>query len=159
MVNKFLVCITTVSLLSCAFGQLTIDLTKWQTVVDPTEQQAIWNRAWSKLLSMPCWDSSFVGDPTAFGTPAGVSQFSFGGYSDWRFVGSMDTYWGTVKVQSLGYYEGMDTVVMETWTGGYEGFIIGSGQYENQILHVLTNPSGVLYDVFYYAVPDSARCL
>eukprot|EP01025_Chloroclados_australasicus_P062902 TRINITY_DN827_c0_g1_i1.p2 TRINITY_DN827_c0_g1~~TRINITY_DN827_c0_g1_i1.p2 ORF type:complete len:160 (-),score=14.12 TRINITY_DN827_c0_g1_i1:289-768(-) len=159
MTSRLLAFVITISTFYFVFGQLSVDISKYQIVSDSTGQEAIWNRAWSKLTSIPCWDSSFVSDSTVFGFAGGVSQFSFGGYSDWRFVGSMDTYWGTVNVQSVGYYEGMDAVVMETWTGGFEGFIIGSGQYEGQFLHILSNPSGALYDVFYYAVPDAWRCL
>eukprot|EP01026_Neomeris_dumetosa_P052882 TRINITY_DN4705_c0_g1_i1.p1 TRINITY_DN4705_c0_g1~~TRINITY_DN4705_c0_g1_i1.p1 ORF type:complete len:189 (+),score=11.94 TRINITY_DN4705_c0_g1_i1:77-568(+) len=144
---------------------LSVDMNKYITVYDPVLQQQIWNRVWSRLTSVPCWDSSFVSDPTAFGTVASVTQFSFNGYDQWRHVGYMDTYWGSVKVYSLEQYEGYDAVTMETWSGAYEGFIIGKGPVggvgpaEGTFLHILSNPSGVLYDVTYYQVLDSARCL
>eukprot|EP01024_Parvocaulis_polyphysoides_P032315 TRINITY_DN2895_c0_g1_i1.p4 TRINITY_DN2895_c0_g1~~TRINITY_DN2895_c0_g1_i1.p4 ORF type:complete len:175 (+),score=20.52 TRINITY_DN2895_c0_g1_i1:34-525(+) len=146
------------------FCQLSIDLNSWYTVFDPIEQQNTWNNVWSKLTSVPCWDSSFIGDATRFGTPAGISQIGFSGYNQWRFVGSMDTYWGTVELQSIGKYVDQnnvvyDTVTMGTWTDDWEAYFIGKGQFENQILHVLYNPSGVLYDVWYGAVQDPARCL
>eukprot|EP01024_Parvocaulis_polyphysoides_P058711 TRINITY_DN63245_c0_g1_i1.p2 TRINITY_DN63245_c0_g1~~TRINITY_DN63245_c0_g1_i1.p2 ORF type:complete len:165 (+),score=13.45 TRINITY_DN63245_c0_g1_i1:145-639(+) len=163
MVKFILFSFTILLVASIVSGQLRIYLNSWQPVSDPTQSQQILQNIWNKLTSVPCWDSSFVGDPTAFGTPAGVSQFSFWGDGQWRYAGSMDTYWGTVRVNTAGRYQDQygvsyDGVIMETWTGDQEGFIIGKGQYEGSFLHVTYNPSGALYDVFYYAVQYPYGC-
>ena len=46
-------------------------------VADPDEKNALIQEMWQTLTAPECWDSSFVGDPTAGGTPTAVAQFSF----------------------------------------------------------------------------------
>ena len=128
--------------------------TAFQPQRDATLQQDQANRMWNILSSPSCWDSTFVGDPTIGGTPAGVAQFSFFNNDQYRYVGELDTYFGTIFLHDIGTYEDHDTVILETWTGSVEAIVILS---DTQFAHVLTNPSGTPFYTSYG--PQNDRCL
>lgn len=117
-------------------------------VTDPDEKEALTQEMWQTLAVPECWDASFVGDPTAGGTPAAVAQFSFLDPFQYRYVSSTDVFFGGISLFDIGYYYGYPAAIVSTWTGETEGMVILEA---SEFVHVLTNPEGALFTVTYRA--------
>lgn len=116
-------------------------------IADQTAATNTINRMWQQLTSPVCWDASFVGNPTAAGTPAGVSQYQFYGQNQYRHVG-FSTQAGNLFLHAVGYHNGYDTAIVETWTGDIEALVLVN---DTTLVHVLKNPSGVPFTSWYGA--------
>ena len=127
---------------------------EFRALTDQSEQQTLIDDMWQILSAPGCWDASFVGDPTAAGSPAGVAQLSFNGNYQYRYAGSFDTYFGTILLFDVGYYEGYPAAIVETWTGGVEGLVIVN---DESFAHVLVSPGGSPYTMTYR--PSGSVCL
>jgi hypothetical protein len=103
---------------------------------------------WQTLTVSECWDASFVGDPTAAGTPAALAQFSFFDPFQYRYVSSTDVFFGGISLFNIGHYYGYPAAIVSTWTGEREGIVILEA---SEFVHVLTNPESSLFTVTYRA--------
>ena len=117
-------------------------------VTDPDGKEALIQEMWQTLTVPECWDASFVGDPTAGGTPAAVAQISFFNPFQYRYVSSTDVFFGGISLFDIGYYYGYPAAIVSTWTGEQEGIVILEA---SEFVHVLTNPEGALFTVTYRA--------
>lgn len=116
------------------------------------KRQQLLDEMWTALTAPPCWDASFVGDPTIGGTPASVDQFSFYGNYEYRHVGFSTTF-GPLYLYDIGKYYDYTTAILDI--GGYvDAFSIIDG---NTIAYFTQNPSGVPF-VIYYGAADQG-CL
>src|SRR6185436_19387420 len=110
---------------------------------DSAAVNRIVNQVWAALSAPQCWDASFIGPATPDGTYAGsVSQYSFSGQGQYRYVGFSDTYFGTVGLSDVGTYKGRPAVLMSTWSGDAEGFILVDN---SRLEHVMATPDGSSY--------------
>lgn len=109
---------------------------------------------WRVLTAQNCWDASFVGDPTIVGSPAAVAQLGFNGNFEYRYVSTTDIYFGAIRFFDIGQYDGHPTLILETWTGGTEGLVISD---DDRFAHVLTNPEGFPFAMYYR--PVGSNCL
>lgn len=122
--------------------------TAFTAIADPSAATGTQNRMWEILTAPLCWDASFVGDPTIAGSPASVSQFQFFNPGNYRHVG-FSIFSGQIVLHAIGYHNGYDTVIVETWTGDIEALVIVNNM---TLVHILKNPSGVPFTTTYGAV-------
>lgn len=125
----------------------------FQSQTDAAEREKTINRIWAALSSPRCWDASFVGPATPSGSAGSVSQFTFSGQYQYRYVG-FETWTGTIGLQDVGTYKGKPSVIFSTWTGGSEGLILVD---DARIEHVMSNPDGALYSVTFWT--SNGPCL
>ena len=112
-------------------------------VTDPAEQQKLIDEIWASLIRPQCWDSSYIGEPTYGGTPGNVSQLSFFGQAQYRYVG-FEIWTGSVRLLDVGHYKGFQTAIISTWTDDVEAVIIIS---DSHIVHVTKPLDGTLIPV------------
>ena len=118
----------------------------FQSETDAAKRQTLMTEMWTALSAPTCWDASFVGPSTPSGYAASVSQFTFSGSGDYRYVG-FETHVGSLSLVDLGHYQGKPAALISSWSGETEGIILDSKEHFE---HVLTNPSGALYAVSFW---------
>jgi hypothetical protein len=108
-------------------------------LTDPDDQQAMAQDLLNTLVSANCWDSSFLTDPTFFGSVGSVQQWTFSGDSQlaqYRFVG-FETHVGAIVLLAAGSFHGFPTVIVSTWTGDIEAIVlVSSTRFVHAILHI-----------------------